>query len=97
MIFLVQAAADIESRALLALVIVSLRLDSIRIVFKITPASPNFLILHLESVGECCLMLLHFGHSHHFKTFQDSRPMRLCELVVMYDLLLPSQFLISAT
>lgn len=43
------------------------------------------------------LMLLHFGHSHHFKTFQDSRPMRLCELVVMYAWLLPPQFLISAT
>lgn len=41
-IFLVQAMGDIESRALLALVIVSLRLDSIRIIFKITPAPPIF-------------------------------------------------------
>lgn len=41
-IFLVQAAGDIESRALLALVIFSLRLDSIRVIFKITPAPPIF-------------------------------------------------------
>ena len=45
LIFLVQAAADIESRALLALIIVSLCLDCIRIVFKTTPAPPDRPIL----------------------------------------------------
>lgn len=53
--------------------------------------STNLLSYVLNLWG--CLMLLHLGHSHHFKTFQDSRPMRLCELVVMYALLLPPQFL----
>ena len=47
LIFLVQAAADIESRALLALIIVSLCLDCIRIVFKTTPAPPDLPILYM--------------------------------------------------
>ena len=78
LIFLVQAAADIESRALLALIIVSLCLDCIRIVFKTTPAPPDLPILYisiynLRSLGfhfyrpisiaiAARSQLLHFGH-----------------------------------
>jgi len=53
LIFLVQAFADIESRALLALIVISLRLDSILATqcnikekaccLKATPATPNYL------------------------------------------------------
>ena len=72
-----QAAADIESRALLALIIVSLCLDCIRIVFKTTPAPPNLFILNLwgsilqTHFHRCLILIASLWAFHDFKTTQD--------------------------